>query len=235
MFNVTKSFEKTAVLQDFSLTFEKGQIVSLLAPSGHGKTTILHLISDITHPDKGIIKVHTSKIGYIFQEHRLIPWKTVLQNLLFVMNDISRKERKTRALDILQQVGLDHVTDFYPSQLSGGMKQRVSIARAFAYQPELILMDEPFSALDVKRKEKLQHALIDLIETYKQTIIYVTHDPLEAAKISDKVLILKSNHTNELPIKDYMTLTIDKPKEARDDFFTHSTAKTIISMLKGEY
>lgn len=213
---------------------KKGEIISLLAPSGFGKTTILHLIAGIIHPNQGKINIRTSRIGYVFQEHRLIPWKSTLQNLLFVLDEKSKSERERKALKILREVGLEKVAHSYPGELSGGMKQRVSIARAFVFEPELILMDEPFSALDIKLKEDLQNELIQLIDTYTPTVIYVTHQPAEAVKISDKIILL--NHLKkELPVTYYKEILIEKPRKERDEAYIHSISQRITRELKGGY
>ncbi|MEK3722820.1 ABC transporter ATP-binding protein [Paenibacillus sp. FSL H8-0034] len=187
---VSKSFRERTVLDSFSLTLRKGEVIAILGPSGCGKTTILKLAAGLIHSTSGNVTVHTDRVGYIFQEPRLIPWKTASDNIRFVMNGTASKEDEDRIVGLsLQKVGLYTVGDYYPKQLSGGMKQRVSIARALAADPAMILMDEPFSALDISLKRELQDDMAALIEERDLGVIYVTHDPEEAARLADRVIL----------------------------------------------
>lgn len=153
---VTKCYGARCVVEDLSLTVRRGEVVALLGPSGCGKTTILHLAAGVVGPERGDV-VRASRIGYVFQEPRLIPWRTALDNVLFVAGaDRRERERhRPRAVELLTALGLGEAMHAYPRALSGGMRQRVSIARMLVRAPELILLDEPMSALDGARKDEL--------------------------------------------------------------------------------
>ncbi|WP_102273891.1 ABC transporter ATP-binding protein [Cytobacillus massiliigabonensis] len=188
--SVSVRFNEEEVIKSLTFTLNQGEVIALLGPSGCGKTTILNMTSGLINEMEGKVSVHTKKFGYVFQEPRLLPWRTVIDNVLFVMKEKNKMDKKLKAFEILRMVRLDHAADYYPSKLSGGMKQRVSIARALATNPELILMDEPFSALDPKLKNELQQDVIQLIDENHIGIIYVTHDPLEALRLADRILVL---------------------------------------------
>ncbi|TCJ04711.1 ABC transporter ATP-binding protein [Cytobacillus praedii] len=190
--SVSVSFYEEKVIENLSFSLKQGDVIALLGPSGCGKTTILNITSGLIDPTRGKVSLHTKKFGYVFQEPRLLPWRTVIDNILFVMREKNKTDKKQKAIEILRMVSLDHVANYYPSKLSGGMKQRVSIARALATHPELILMDEPFSALDPKLKYELQQDVIQLIDENHIGIIYVTHDPLEALRLADRIVVLSS-------------------------------------------
>ena len=190
--SVSVKYNEHEVIKNLSFSLKKGEVIALLGPSGCGKTTILNITSGLLAETAGKVSVHTKKFGYVFQEPRLLPWRTVIDNILFVMKEKDRKVKQKQTNEILKMVGLDHVANDYPSKLSGGMKQRVSIARALAADPQIILMDEPFSALDPKLKNELQEDVIKLIDKNQIGIIYVTHDPLEAIKLADRILVLSS-------------------------------------------
>lgn len=188
---VTKSYGAKRVVEELSLTVERGEVVALLGPSGCGKTTILHLAAGVVQPDCGSI-VRPSRIGYVFQEPRLIPWRTALDNVLFVAGR-SRHEREThrpRAEELLEAFGLTDAMHTYPRALSGGMRQRVAIARMLVRAPELILLDEPLSALDGARKDELQEVFAELLDARETGALYVTHDPHEARRLADRLILL---------------------------------------------
>lgn len=187
--SVSVEFQEKLVIDQLSFSLKRGEVIALLGPSGCGKTTILNITSGLHKQSNGTVEVGTEEFGYVFQEPRLIPWKTVLENVLFVMKEKVKGKKLNKAHHVLEKVGLSKFHNYYPSQLSGGMKQRVSIARALASDPKIILMDEPFSALDPKLKGELQDDVIKLIEDSNVSIMYVTHDPLEAVKLADRVLV----------------------------------------------
>jgi len=167
--------------------------MAILGPSGVGKTTILRLSAGGILPDEGKIILGAKKLGYVFQEPRLFPWRTALSNITFVLKgnkNISSKERDKMGREMLELLGLKGYENFYPSQLSGGMRQKVAIGRAFVVKPDLLLMDEPFTGLDLELKLSLQKMLIDLLIWHSTTIIFVTHDPQDAVRLADDVLIL---------------------------------------------
>jgi len=188
---VTKKYKDQIVVEKFSYSLKRGEVIALLGPSGCGKTTILNLTAGLTNRSTGLINLYTNEIGYVFQEPRLIPWKTVLENVLFALKIGSKQEKVKKALSALAKVGLEKSVNQYPKELSGGMKQRVSFARALISNPKMILMDEPFSALDGSLKKELQEEVISIIEAEEIGIVYVTHDPEEAVKIADRVIMLE--------------------------------------------
>ncbi|PID86043.1 MAG: ABC transporter ATP-binding protein [Chloroflexi bacterium] len=209
--NVSKQFGSLAVIEQFSATLAVGDIVSLVGPSGCGKSTLLRLIAGVEEVSDGHIHCHIppEKIGFVFQDVRLLPWRTALQNITFVLRDrISHKaERQERAQQALHRVGLTGFADYLPQQLSGGMKKRVAIARALAIEADLILLDEPFSDLDLPLRLLLIQEVQELLKGGGKTAVYVTHDIREALTLSDRVYVLSARpariketvHLNNLP------------------------------------
>lgn len=190
---VGKSYNGQTVLKNTSFCIRQGEAAGLLGRSGTGKSTILKLISGIMAPDEGRVRVGSARVGYIFQEHRLIPWKRVLDNVSFGLRawGYSAQQAKSTAMCYLHKVGLAGFERHYPGQLSGGMCQRVSIARAFAIRPDILLMDEPFSALDAALKEQLVNMVRDMLaHGDSMTVLYVSHNPEEVNRIADRVFML---------------------------------------------
>ncbi len=181
---VSKSFGSLRVLENVNLTIHNGESVAVVGKSGCGKTTLLRLIAGLEIPTNGHIERNYSKVGYVFQEDRLIAWKTVYENLAFVCED----EKKIN--DTLDLVKLRQFSSYRPNQLSGGMRQRVNLARALVYQPQLLLLDEPFQSLDLLTKVKLVDELSDLFRELKITYIIVTHDVREAVTLAKKIYVL---------------------------------------------
>ncbi len=182
---ITKKFDDV-IFENFSLDIAQDEIVCLLGPSGCGKTTLLNAIAGLSEVDSGAIERHTDTIGYVFQEDRLLPWKTVYDNIAFVNQQSSSK----KIMAIIDKMGLKGYQAHYPHELSGGMRQRCSIARAFNYDADLLLMDEPFKSLDYSLRFKMVNALIDTWQAYRHTIVYVTHDIDEALLLADRIIIL---------------------------------------------
>lgn len=186
--HASKSYGSKVVLRDICLNLNKGDVVGLLGPSGSGKSTILGLIAKAIQPDRGTCGTASDHIGYVFQDHRLLPWKTALENVLFALeatsNKSSQSNMRQRARKALTDVGLEKATHYFPKQLSGGMCQRVSIARAFAIKPDILLLDEPLSALDSSRRSSI---LADLKRMIRQrpdmAVVYVTHNRNELSDI----------------------------------------------------
>ena len=193
--NLTVKFDKKTVLDNLSFDFEDGLKYALMGESGCGKTTILNAILQLIKHDSGYIDIDpNSKISYVFQEPRLFDWLTVLENVTVVM-DLSPKEAEEKAKKLLSELGLADATLLYPAELSGGMKQRVSIARALAYEPTVMLLDEPFHALDADMKQKVAEYVFDYMD--KKTVIMVTHDESETV-FADKVLKINVSPISEL-------------------------------------
>lgn len=197
----SKGGEPVHALKDISLSIGKGEFISLLGPSGCGKTTLLRTIADLQAPSSGSISIRgmsprqvrlDRKLGMVFQTPVLFDWRTTRRNICMPMEVIGllKAERTKRVDETLELVGLSKFGKAYPSQLSGGMQQRVGIARALALDPEILLMDEPFSALDEFTKEKLHMDLLNIWEQTKKNILFVTHNIQEAVFLSNKVVVL---------------------------------------------
>lgn len=195
-------------LTGVNLDIYKGEFISLLGPSGCGKTTLLRSIADLQEPTDGTIRIDgqtpkelrlQQKFGFVFQQPVLFDWRTVKKNVELPLEIMyqSKENRKKRAEEMLEMVGLKEFADHFPKQLSGGMQQRVNIARAFAIRPEILLMDEPFSALDEFTKEKLYEDLLRIWRQTNKTIIFVTHNIQEAVFLSDRICVL-SPHPGRL-------------------------------------
>ncbi len=198
---VTKDRQVTA-LEDVTLSVGDGKFVSLVGPSGCGKTTLLRVIGGLTDVTSGDIKVHPHpsgrprRLSFVFQDVNLLPWRSVLRNVglgLESRKQVSKAEREERSLAALKLVGLDKVASAPPYTLSGGMQQRVGLARALAVEPDILLMDEPFGALDNFTREGLQEQLAQLVESLGTTVIFVTHDIDEAIFLSTDIMLLCAN------------------------------------------
>ena len=187
-----KSFGELQVFSDFSIGFPEGTISCILGPSGCGKTTLLNIIGHLSEPDQGVITgIGDRVISYIFQDPRLLPWKTVKENIEFALPaTIPGEERAKLAGRFIRLVELDGFAGYYPSRLSGGMRQRVSIARAFACPSGIILMDEPLKGLDVKLKHNLVRTFSRIWQADKRTVIFVTHDVDEALLLGSEIIVL---------------------------------------------
>ena len=194
---VSKRFTNgTAALSDLSFVVHQGEFVSLLGPSGCGKSTALRLIAGLLAPDSGTITWNgvRPELGFVFQEPTLMPWTDALTNarLPLDLKKILRRDGDARAASALSRLGLAGFEKAYPRELSGGMKMRVSIARALAAQPRLLLMDEPFAALDEPTRQALNDDLIALAREDNITVIFVTHSVMEASYLSDRVLVMST-------------------------------------------
>ncbi|TCO78657.1 ABC transporter ATP-binding protein [Marinisporobacter balticus] len=210
--NLCKSYENMKVFQNFHMEISENHITCILGPSGCGKTTLLNMISGIIQQDDGtFLGLEHKVISYLFQEPRLLDWKTVWGNIEFILKDIYQKEEREKIISkYIEMVGLKEFKDYYPPQLSGGMMQRVSIARAFAYPSDILLMDEPFKGLDIKIKESLFYAFIKLWNEDLRTVIFVTHDIEEALLLGDHVYVL-----GDIPVKIKKCFEISMPREKR--------------------
>lgn len=196
MFSLTGidlNYGELKVLDQFSLDCRKQQFIALYGPSGVGKTSILNLLAAIIKPHAGDVKADFQRIAYVFQEPRLIPWLSVRENLEIGLYSLglAADERQERVEKLLPLLDLAEFGDYRPSQLSGGMKQRVSIGRAFIVQPDLLLLDEPFTGLDDNLKNDMQELLISLEQWHVCTTVMVTHDVNEAIKLSDRIVVVQ--------------------------------------------
>ena len=192
---------ETVALEGATLDVAAGEFISLIGPSGCGKTTLLRLIADLIQPTGGELRIHGKAprlarqdrdYGYVFQSPVLYDWRTVMKNVMLPLEimDYGRAERRQRAEKLLAMVGLQDFHDQYPWQLSGGMQQRVSIARALAFDPKLMLMDEPFGALDEITREAMQVELLRIWQETKKTVVFVTHSIPEAVFLSTRIVVM---------------------------------------------
>jgi NitT/TauT family transport system ATP-binding protein len=187
------------VLRDVSVTVREKEFFTVVGPSGCGKSTLLNIASGLLRPTAGTVRclkgdrsLAQTEIGYITQDSNLFPWFTVLQNVMMPLEirKVAKRERRDRAREWLATVGLGEFEDHYPSQLSGGMQKRCSIARTMVYEPEMLLMDEPFGALDAITKTTLQKTILDLWQRRQTSVIFITHDLTEAIALSDRVAVM---------------------------------------------
>ncbi|OUJ19501.1 ABC-type nitrate/sulfonate/bicarbonate transport system ATPase component [Methanonatronarchaeum thermophilum] len=218
--NLNKTYNQKKpikALQNVNLTIKQGEFTCLVGPSGCGKSTLLRIIAGLEQPTKGKtliqgkpIKKPTPKTGLVFQEYTLFPWRTVTQNIEFGLEiqNTPKKQRKKIAKQYTKLVGLQGFEDNYPHQLSGGMKQRVSIARTLANNPTVLLMDEPFGALDAQTRNQMQKELLKIWQKTKKTILFVTHNVDEAVYLADKITIM-----TQRPGTIKNTIKINLPRE----------------------
>lgn len=224
--NVSKSYigkdgKSTKVLNNISMQIEKNEFVCFLGKSGCGKSTMLNLMAGYIKADEGNIIINKKLIsgpsqerGVVFQEHALFPWYTVLENIAFGPSVNHLRNVKKIAEEYLKMIGLEEYRDYYPGQLSGGMKQRVGIARAFANRPAILLMDEPFSALDAKTRENMQEQLLNIWEKAKTTVVFITHSIDEAITLADRVIVLGSGN-----IIDETFIDMERPRRRESSEF----------------
>ncbi|MHC6204057.1 ABC transporter ATP-binding protein [Breznakiellaceae bacterium SP9] len=234
--------ERLTVLDGFDLAIQEGEFLSLLGPSGCGKSTFLNILAGLDDYDAGEILVdskplekHSFNRGFVFQGYALLPWRTVIRNLEvgLEIRKIPRKERRKIARRYLELVGLSAFENRYPHQLSGGMRQRVAIARVLAYQPDLLLMDEPFAALDAQTRETLQLELLRIWDADKKTIIFVTHSIDEAILLSDRVAFMSSQPGH---IKELIPIDLPRPRteEIRNSLEFARIRKSVWELLQAE-
>lgn len=212
--NISKKFGHFQALSPLSLDINEGEMIGLLGPSGSGKTTLLRIIAGLEGADTGRIQfgdrdvtnlhVRDRRVGFVFQNYALFRHMTVADNVAFGLEVLPRKERpspteiKTRVMHLLEMVQLEHLATRFPSQLSGGQKQRIALARALATQPEVLLLDEPFGALDAKVRKELRRWLRGLHDELGFTSVFVTHDQEEALELSDRVVVMSNGHIEQI-------------------------------------
>lgn len=202
-----------------SLTIPSGQFMSVLGPSGCGKTTLLRLAAGLLEPSSGSVRVGSrpvsgpyTDLGIVFQRDLLLEWRTALDNILLQveMRGLRREDYKDRAYELLEQVGIREFADAYPSQMSGGMRQRVSICRALVHDPPVLLMDEPFGALDALTRDEIALDLAWLCERSKKTVLFITHSIGEAVFLSDRILVMSARPAQ---VKRDMLIELPRPRE----------------------
>ncbi len=244
--NINKSFEgkksdRLSVLEDINLHIDDGELVCLLGPSGCGKTTLLRLIAGLDQPTSGeivangeVVKKPSGDRAVIFQQYSLFPWLTVLQNVTFgleVTKKGSKDENVAAAERYLKSVGLIDFKDSYPHELSGGMKQRVAIIRSLLNHSPILLMDEPFSALDMQNRHKLQEQLIGVWKRFENTIVFVTHDVDEAVYLADKIVILDKNPGKIVKI---VEVDMERPRKRESEEFIQLQDSIVDGLDMGE-
>ena len=205
-------------LYNISLTIRKNEFVSLLGPSGCGKTTLIRIIAGLLTADRGEVLVNSQTVNspgrdrcMVFQQFGLLPWRTVLSNVEFGLeiDGVAREERRALAEKYLELVGLKGFENYYPHQISGGMQQRVGIARALSKQPEILLMDEPFGAVDAQTREQLQEELLKIWAQTETTVVFVTHSIDEAVYLSDRVVVMQARPGR---IKEEVKIELPRPR-----------------------
>jgi NitT/TauT family transport system ATP-binding protein len=241
--HVSQRFETSGrqshlALSDINLSIEDGAFVSILGPSGCGKSTLLYILGGFVKPTEGTVKVKGKVItgpgpdrGPVFQEFALFPWKNVLGNVMYGMlqQGMKKSEADTRGRKLLEMVGLKGYEKFYPKELSGGMKQRVAIARTLAYDPAVLLMDEPFGALDAHTRTRLQNDLLDIWDTQRKTVLFVTHSVEEAVYLSDKVIVMSRSPGS---IKEIVDIELSRPRKRADLLLDARFQKYIVDIEK---
>jgi len=245
--DVRKDFIKNdtvfTALENVNIDFPEHSFISIVGPSGCGKTTILRMCVGLLEATSGQVLFHGKplkgihgQIGYVTQDHNLYPWMTLLDNVSFPLEarGVSREERYSRAREVIKMVGLEGFEHSYPVQLSGGMQKRGSIVRTLVYDPDVIMMDEPFGALDAQTRMILQQELLDLWSKRRKTIIFITHDLAEAISLSDRVIVMGKNPGRVMQVYD---VPLPRPRDVfsiqeTDEF--HETYQQIWRHFKDE-
>jgi NitT/TauT family transport system ATP-binding protein len=220
---------RVLAIKDINFSVRPSEFLCLLGPSGCGKTTILNILAGLLRPTAGEIRIGEAPLdaskqnrGVVFQDFaQLFPWRTARHNVEFglEMRKVDKATRERTALEFLRLVGLEKFTDVYPHQLSGGMQQRVAIARALAYNPQVLLMDEPFAALDAMTRDDMQQLLTDVWQKTRKTIVYITHNVAEAVYLGDKVIVLDAHPGT---VKAELTLDLPRPRDPLSEPFIES-------------
>lgn len=223
--NLTKRFGDLTVLNKINFTIGKGELVAIVGPTGCGKTTFLNTLSKLMPATGGHILIDGEEanptkhnISYVFQEPTCLPWRTVRDNVAYGMEvkGVSKEERYERADKIMKLVGLSSCADLYPNQVSASMLQRIAVSRAFAVEPDLLLMDEPYGQLDVKLRYYLEDELVNLWRTLGSTILFVTHNIEEAVYVAERILVLSNKPTT---VKAEVKVDLPRPRSLVDPKF----------------
>jgi NitT/TauT family transport system ATP-binding protein len=214
--HLSKSYGETHAIGDVDFTVAEREFVSVVGPSGCGKTTLLKCIAGLLEPTSGEVVLEENRVmALVFQEYSrsLMPWLSVRKNVGLPLRQKSKPERAKLIDDAVEAVGLTAHLDRYPWQLSGGMQQRVAIARALAYQPQILLMDEPFASVDAQTRADLEDLVLEVRERYHVTIVFVTHDIDESVYLSDRVVVLTPSPTT---VKEILEVDLPRPRDQVD-------------------
>jgi len=222
-----------SVLRDISFTARRGEMICILGRSGCGKSTLLNILAGFIAPSSGTVRLNGQPVSrpgpdrcVVFQDDALFPWLTVRENIAFGLKKrpMDRARKKSEVERFLSLVGLTDFGDYFPHEISGGMKQRVSIARVLILQPEVLLMDEPFAALDAQTREEMQNLLLTLWEKFKHTILFVTHDVGEAVLMADRILLFEKDPGG---IREDIKIDLPRPREKDERRFFACYRKTM--------
>ncbi len=226
MRGVCQAFGATNVLDRIDLEIEKGEFLALVGPSGCGKSTLLRLIAGLDSPSSGALSVADAGLAFVFQDAHLLPWRTVLNNVALPLElaGVAPAEAKQRASTALAEVELSHALQRFPDELSGGMRMRVSIARALVTEPKLLLLDEPFAALDELTRQRLDERLRALWQQRHMTVVFVTHSLAEAAFLANRAIVM-SQHPARIVLDHRLSLPVERTSALRTAAdFSHEMA-----------
>ncbi len=225
--NVSHDYGSLAVLRNLNLAVKHGEFVVLVGPSGCGKTTLLNLLSGYIKPVSGNVKIN-GVIRTVYQQDGLFPWLTVAENISMGLRDVINTAQKEKELKkLIELIHLEGFENHYPHQLSGGMRQRVELARVLAGDSDILLMDEPFSALDYQTRLRMRHELVRLLDQRPRTVVFVTHDIEEAAQLADRILVLSNRPAH---ISKELHIESPRPRNPTDDAVIEAT-RTILHEL----
>ena len=226
LINVSHSFGASAVFEDLCVEIKRGEFVSIVGPSGCGKTTLLNLMSGFYKPTAGTV-VREGRTRMVYQSDGLFPWLTVKENIALGLRHLAYdKERQAQLKDLLNLIRLEGFEEHYPHQLSGGMRQRVELARALAGETDVLLMDEPFSSLDYQTRLRMRRMLVRVLMERPRTVVFVTHDIEEAAQLADRILVLSERPArliNELHVE------VERPRDP-----THPAVVNTVKLILDE-
>ncbi|MFZ5967959.1 MAG: ABC transporter ATP-binding protein [Bacillota bacterium] len=217
--HIKKTFENLHTLEDVSITLHQNEFVSILGPSGSGKSTLFNIIAGLSKPDQGEVLIEgqdyigkTGRVSYMHQKDLLLPWKTILENVSIplTLKGVSKKETREQAGKYFSLFGLEGFENHYPSQLSGGMRQRAALLRTYMFSNDIMLLDEPFGGLDAITKRHMQHWLLGILQDLQSSILFITHDIDEAIFLSDRIYILSERPAT---VKAVLDVNIERPRD----------------------
>jgi NitT/TauT family transport system ATP-binding protein len=215
--------QRYTAVENVSLTVADGEFVSVVGPTGCGKSTLLNMAAGLLQPSQGTVQIYgepltgvNTRAGYMFQAESLMPWRTALQNVMagLVFRGVDKPSAQAQAEDWLRRVGLGGFGDRYPHQMSGGMRKRASLAQTLVMDPDIVLMDEPFSALDIQTRQLMENELLDLWQSKKKSVLFITHDLDEAIAMSDRVVVLSAGPASH-PIGEF-TIDLPRPRDVAE-------------------